>query len=135
MRISPGRHDLAFFEAMHWKTIRLELAANPEFPTGSAGRSYLLRLPIDETGALDFAALRKRPEHATVRRFWPSEADRSGHIERTERGWRLRCNGGASDETVSLIDDQPIQLGGHVIVTEPDGRRLTFRVTDMKGLS
>lgn len=120
---------------MHWKTIRLELAATPEFPMGSAGRAYLLRLPIDESGLLDAAALRNRPEHATVRRFWPSEADRSGHIEWTGCGWRLRCNSGVSEETVSLIDDQPIQLGGQVVVTEPDGRRLPFRVTEMKGLA
>jgi hypothetical protein len=119
---------------MHWKTIRLELASTPEFPAGSAGRAYLLRLPIDDCGILDAAALGQRPDHATVRRFWPSEPDWSGHVERTASGWRLRCSGETSAEAVSLIDEQPIRLGGEVIVTEADGRRLPFRVTDIKPL-
>lgn len=116
---------------MQWKTIRLELASTPEFPAGSAGRAYLIRLPIDDSGELDAAALRHRPEHATVQRFWPSEPDRSGHVERSGAGWRLRCNGNA----VSLLDEQPIRLGEQVTITEADGRQLPFRVTDIKQLS
>lgn len=118
--------------SMHWKTIRLELASTPEFPAGSAGRAYLLRLPIDDNGMLDAAGLHNRPEHATVRRFWPSEPDPSGHIERTASRWRMRCDGEANQEAVSLIKERPIQLGRQVIVTEADGRRLPFRGTAMR---
>lgn len=121
--------------AMNWKTIRLELASTPDFPAGSAGRAYLIRLPLDENGMLDEAALRRRPHHATVHRFWPSEADRSGHIERTQSGWCLRCCGYPSDEAMPLIDDQPIRLGATVMVIEADGHRLPFRVTDIRRLS
>ena len=37
---------------MKWKVIRLELASNWEFPKGSAGRSYLIRLPLTDDGAI-----------------------------------------------------------------------------------
>ena len=40
---------------MNWKTIRLELAATREFPTGSAGRAFLLRLPLRDDGSIDEA--------------------------------------------------------------------------------
>lgn len=120
---------------MHWKTIRLELASTPDFPGGSAGRAYLLRLPIDDSGRLDAAALNAHPEDATVRRFWPSEPDRAGHIERTPLGWELRWTGERGAKVLSRIEEQRFQLGGQVFVTEDDGHRLPFRVTDLTRLA
>lgn len=116
---------------MNWKTIRLELASTPEYPAGSAGRAYLIRLPLDSTGALDEAALNRRPAQATVRRFWPCEPDRCGSVERTKVQMRLHCHGGVHGDMVSLLDQQPLRLGGQVIVTEADGLQLPFRVTSI----
>lgn len=120
---------------MNWKTIRLELGSTSEHPFGSAGRSYLVRLPLDEAGVVDEAALSGHPGQATVRRFWPSEPDRIGRIERAGSGWALRCNGGCNDEIISWLDPQPIQLGGEIIVTEADGTRLPFRVASIRRLA
>jgi hypothetical protein len=119
---------------MNWKTIRLELASTPEHPSGSPGRSYLIRLPLDESGTIDGAAMSGRSIQATVRRFWPSEPDRSGVVERGDSGWAFRWNGCANEETVSMLDLRPLRLGGEIIVTQADGRRLPFRVACMRQL-
>ena len=119
---------------MNWKTIRLELGSTADHPSGSAGRAYLIRLPLDSAGAIDESALVKQPAQATVRRFWPSEADRTGQVERAERGWLLRCNGGANRETLSILEPDPLVLGQQVMITEPDGTRLPFRVASIRKL-
>jgi hypothetical protein len=120
---------------MNWKTIRLELGRTPGHPSGSPGRAYLIRLPLDETGRVDEAELSSRPRQATVRRFWPSEPDLSGLVERRDSGWAFRWNGCADEEKVSMLYLRPLQLGSEIIVTEPDGRRLPFRVACMRQLA
>ena len=116
---------------MNWKTIRLELAATREFPTGSAGRAFLLRLPLRDDGSIDEAEVAHRPSRATVRRFWASEPDSSGRIVRCPCGWECRC-GRRDDETLAFhLPSQPLRLGEQVIMTCPDGRKLPFRVATM----
>lgn len=117
---------------MNWKTIRLELASTEDHPSGSAGRSYLIRLPLNDAGLVDEAALSRHPDYATVRRFWPSEPDRAGLVERTDSGWALRCNGGRNEEIIAWLGTQPLELEKQVIVTEADGRRLPFRVASIR---
>lgn len=117
---------------MKWKMIRLELAATPEYPTGSATRSYLVRLPIDESGAVDEAAFKARPGQAVVRRFWPSEPDRSGLIEQSPDGWALRCNGGRNELRISTLEARPLRLGEDVTIAEADGKRLPYRVASIR---
>jgi len=114
---------------MTWKLIRLELARTEEFPEGSASRAYLLRLPIGEDGMIDAAAMAKAPALATVRRHWPNEPDMYGYVIRTPRGWALSYRPGEEDdEVVFHLETHPIRLGEYVTLTEPDGRRLPFRV-------
>ena len=113
---------------MNWKTIRLELGSTPEHPRGSASRAYLIRLPVDEAGIIDEAALRGRPHEATVRRFWPSEPDRAGLVERAGSDWVFRCSRGPKGEKISSLGAGPLRLGGQILVTEGDGRSLPFRV-------
>ena len=119
---------------MKWKTIRLELGSTPEFPRGSASRAYLVRLPVDETGAIDEFALSSSPRDATVRRFWPSEPDRAGLVERAGSGWVFRCSRGPGREKISSLGADPLQLGGQIFVTEGDGRPLPFRVSSIRQL-
>jgi hypothetical protein len=116
---------------MKWKTIRLELASTPEHPDGSATRSYLVRLPLDESGSVDSEALSERPGRATVRRFWPCEPDRSGLVERGPDGWTLRCNGGRNEFRVSTLEVRPFRLGEDVTIAEADGKRLPYRVASI----
>ena len=121
---------------MSWKFIRLELARTPDFPEGSASRSYLLRLPLDEQGTVDGGTLEQEPGRATVRRFWPSEPDMTGYVIRTPTGWAFSYEPGeADDERLFHLETHPFTIGGYVTVTEPDGRRLPFRVASLQPLN
>ena len=74
---------------MNWNTIRLELAETHEFPDGSVSRAFLLRLPLQKSGWINEDEIAKNPSRATVRRFWASDPDRTGHIVRSDGSWAL----------------------------------------------
>lgn len=112
-----------------WNLVRLELARSPEFPEGSASRAYMLRVPLTSAGLIDEAALGKCPAMATVRRFWPNEADRTGHLIRNGQSWVFSyAIGEDDDEKVYHLDNHPLRIGDYVTLTEPDGARHPFRV-------
>ncbi len=118
---------------MEWKNIRLELARTHEFPEGSPSRAYLLRLPLRDDGLIDEAALREMPARATVRRHWPNEADMSGYVVRTPRGWALSYRiGEEDDERIFHLETHPLRPGEYITLTEPDGRQLPFRVANLQ---
>lgn len=118
---------------MSWKCIRLELARTREFPQGSASRAYLLRLPLDDDGLIDEFEIRARPALATVRRFWPNQADMSGYVIRTPAGWAFSyAPGEEDDEQVFHLETHPFRAGEYVTLTEPDGSRLPFRVASLQ---
>jgi len=114
---------------MSWKIIRLELASSGEFPRGSVGRSYLIRLPLTNGGSIDDIQLGSNPNRATVRRYWTSEPDRTGYFTRNSTGYAIRDEAGSSGITrhVQFLDDA-IHPGACVMMTEPDGREMSFRV-------
>lgn len=56
---------------MTWKTIRLEIARTPEYPEGSTAHAYVLRLPIDDNGFIERAAMKHPSESPMVHRIWP----------------------------------------------------------------
>lgn len=121
---------------MNWKSIRLELARTPDYPEGSPSRAYLLRLPLDEGGLIDAAELDRSPERATVHRFWPNQADLSGYVIHTPRGWAFSYEiGEDDDETVFHLESHPMRIGEYITLTEPDGSRLPFRVAGLKQLN
>ena len=95
----------AQFSQMKWKVIRLELASSWEFPRGSAGRSYLIRLPLTDEGCIDTTMLEQQPAHATVRRHWPNQADMLGYLVRTPRGYAIRYE--ADGRAAANDDGQP----------------------------
>jgi hypothetical protein len=105
-----------------------------DFPTGSAGRAFLLRLPLREDGSIDEAEVVERPSRATVRRFWASEPDSSGLIVRSAKGWECRCEQQGEVRIFSL-PSQLLRLGERVIMTCADGGRMPFRVARMTKLS
>lgn len=112
---------------MTWKSIRLELARTGTFPAGSVSRAFLLRLPLTETGSIDWDQVSTHPSRATIRRFWGSEPDRQGKIKRNDEGWAVKDspNGGGS---MFQMPPQPFRLGGEVEVTLADGKSLPFKV-------
>lgn len=113
---------------MKWKVIRLELASNGEFPRGSAGRTYLVRLPLSEDGAICAATLEAESARATVRRYWPNEADRMGQLVRTRTGFAIRYEADGRESRLFRFDAKAIRPGAKVVLTELDGRDLPFRV-------
>ena len=129
--------------AMKWKVIRLELASNWQFPKGSAGRSYLIRLPLEEDGAIDSATLESQPIRATVRRYWPNQADMVGHLVHVGPGFAIRyemngaqANGahvnGKADDPLFQFDADAIRVGEELSLAEPDGHMARFRVADIQ---
>ena len=121
---------------MNWQSIRLELARTPDFPRGSASRAYLLHLPLNDRGLIDEPSRELCPGRATVRRFWPNEADLSGYVIRRNDGWAFSyMPGEEDDEPIFHLENHPIRLGEYLTLTEPDGRRLPFRVASVKDLN
>jgi len=128
---------------MNWKVIRLELASSWEYPRGSAGRSYLIRLPLTADGAIDTSTLKTQPDRATVRRHWPNEADMLGYLVHTPMGYAIRyeVNGTSVHRNAEANDNgeahlfqfaaDAVQVGEQIFLTEPDGRKLRFRVAAM----
>lgn len=129
---------------MKWKVIRLELASSGEFPRGSAGRSYLIRLPLGDDGAIDSAMLESQPARATVRRYWPNQADMLGHLVPTNDGFAIRydvnggrrnghaeANGSASPKLFELAAGA-IRIGEEILLTEPDGHSMRFRIAGIQ---
>jgi len=116
---------------MIWKTVRLELARSPGFPNGSASRAYLLHLPLDEGGLVNEDVFERAPALATVRRHWPNERDRTGHVIRKKKGWAFSyAIGDDDDEELFHLETHPLKPGEYVTITEPDGERLPYRVMD-----
>lgn len=130
---------------MKWKVIRLELASSWQFPRGSVGRSYLVRLPLTEEGAIDREALESQPARATVRRYWPNEADMVGQLIHTPTGYAIRyeMNGAArlnghsktnghADPRLFQFGADAIRVGEEIFLTEPDGHQVRYRVANLQ---
>jgi hypothetical protein len=130
---------------MKWKMMRLELASSWQFPRGSAGRSYLIRVPLTNEGAIDTAALQSQPSRATVRRYWPNEADMVGHLVTTPTGYAIRyemdgaarLNGGPEtnghgDPSLFQIGADAIKVGEEILLTEPDGHQVRYRIANLQ---
>lgn len=117
---------------MEWRLIRLELASNGEFPRGSAGRAYLLRLPLEDDGRVDCGRLAAEPDRAVVRRYWASEADRIGHLIGTSSGLAIRYEANEnSDDQLFPFGADRLNLGTEVKLTDVDGRERHFRVASV----
>ena len=125
--------DAGFHRVSEWKIIRLELARTPEFPSGSAGRAYILRLPIYDDGLIDEDAVKQHPSMATVRRFWPNEPDQQGYVMHTHGKWAFSYKAGEEDdERLFHLETHPLAVGEFVTLTEPDGRQFPFKVAAIK---
>lgn len=117
---------------MNWKTVRLELASTEKYPRGSAGRAFLLHVPIASDGRIDRAAIERHPSRATVRRFWASEPDAFGFVEPKDGGWALRCAIGAREKSTFLLEAAPLRPDGQVKVQQPGRTPLPFRIASVR---
>ena len=118
---------------MTWSNIRLELARALQFPQGSPHRCYLLHLPLEASGLINEDMVRAFPKRATVRRFWPSQPDMRGYVVKLLEGWAFAYESwDEGDENLFRLDAHPMRIGECITLTEPDGERLPFRITDVQ---
>jgi hypothetical protein len=129
---------------MKWKVIRLELASSWEFPRGSAGRSFLIRLPLTDEDTIDAATLESQPSRATVRRYWPNQADMLGYVVHSAgsyairyemNGAKLHGDAGTNDchePRLFQFGADAIKIGQEVVLTEPDGHQMRFRIVSLQ---
>ena len=113
-----------------WKNIRLELDRTQDFPAGSVGRAFLVRLPLNDHDHVDESAFATSPQRAIIRRHWSNEPDESGVLEPSGEDWAMRCRGSAN-RTVKF-NGTPLRLGGRVVIEDCDGEALPFRIASVR---
>ncbi|NCN83627.1 MAG: hypothetical protein GW808_11880 [Sphingomonadales bacterium] len=114
---------------MTWKTIRLELARTADHPNGSSAHAYVFRVPLNDEGFIEPEALKQAEKRPVVRRFWPGEADQSGVVIASPKGWVFSYKVGEDDdEAIFRLKDHPLKVGEYLTITETDGSELPFRV-------
>jgi hypothetical protein len=116
---------------MTWKTVRLELARTAGFPKGSPSRAYIIRVPLDDGGAIDPEILASSPFKATARRFWSPEPDQFGRVECADGHWLIRCHD-RHGESVFRMPARPLRLNDELEIEEPDGSSNPFRVASIR---
>ena len=113
--------------------IRLELARSKDYPEGSASRAYLLRLPLEPNGLIDEGALREAPAQAIARRCWPDEPEVAGYVVASNGGYAFSDEpAGHPDGHVFRLDSHPIRIGENILLTDPTGGKLPFRVASVE---
>ena len=113
--------------------VRLELARNKEFPTGSAAHGYELIAPLTADGHLDAQAWRANKNVCSVRRFWPGQPDEHGQIEHKGNRWLFSYAPGADDdEPIFRLGEHLFKPGEYISITEHDGVQRTFTVASAK---
>lgn len=118
---------------MTWKTIRLELARNAEFPEGSSEYGYELRAPLNADGHLDAETWKSERKGCMVRRFWRGEDDRTGELLHTRHGWAFSYEPGEEDdEALFKLDRHLFKQGEYITVSEPGGKAHTFKVVSIR---
>ncbi len=122
---------------MALKHIRLELARDHDFPSGSRERGYELVAPLDDTGHLSAAEWKSHRDRCRVRRFWAHEPGELGHLVHKPGGiWVLDYNPKetSDDEPGFRLDKHRFAPGEYVSFREHDGKMRTFIVTAVADL-
>ncbi len=119
---------------MSLKSIRLELARTPEFPSGNAACGYEFKAPLDAKGHLDAGQWSRHKSSCVVRRFWQNEDEEHGRLLH-HRGhkWVFSYRpGDEDDEPIFRFDKHVFVPGEYVSVTEHDGITRPFKVIEVR---
>ncbi|MHA1165913.1 MAG: hypothetical protein ACTSP0_10095 [Alphaproteobacteria bacterium] len=112
--------------------IRLELARDHDFPSGSPLRGYEFAAPLDADGKIDASEWASLRDKCRVLRFWEGADDEVGHLIRKPGGsWAFHydINGDEDDdETGYRFGDHAFAQGEYVSIKEHDDVLRTFRV-------
>ena len=115
-----------------WSLVKLEMARSADYPLGSVGRAYLVRVPLDRIGMIDGAGVARNPKRATVRRFWPNEPDLSGYVVKCRDCWSFRDEDfPGSEGCFASMPDRSIRAGALLKVIERNGTSSPFRVAEI----
>ena len=113
------------------KKVRLNLARNADYPSGSAQHGYEFVAPLDEEGHIDAGVWKKRRSECRVRRFWQGEMDEHGHlIHRPGGSWAFTydIDGEDDDEAGYRFGLHAFRPGEYVSIKDEDGDLYTFQV-------
>lgn len=116
--------------------IRLELARDHDFPSGSTQHGYEFTAPLDESGHIDPEQWHEKRDHCRVVRFWQGEDDEVGHLVRRPGGsWAFHYDihgDEDDDETGYRFGNHAFVPGEYVSVKEHDDVLRTFRVVTVQ---
>lgn len=115
---------------MTMKHVRLELARDHEFPSGSKERGYEFVAPLDDDGHLLLDDWRKMRGRCKVKRFWPGEKDEFGLLVHRKGGWAFDYDPKSTedDEPGFKFDTHRFVPGEYLSIREHDGAMRTFRI-------
>ena len=112
--------------------IHLELARDPDHPSGSARHRYELIAPLDAKGHIVADAWRQVRDRCRVKRAWGDEPVEVGHLVHKPGGaWAFHYDirgDAAHDETGYRFDSHTFVPGEYVSLKEQDGVLRTFLV-------
>ena len=117
---------------MTLRRIRLELARDHDYPTGSSDRGYEFMAPLDADGHIDVEEWKRHRGECKVRRLWPGDDDFHGHLVHTQgRRWVFHYDLDSEpepDEPGYRFDSHRFAEGEYVSITEHDGALRTCRI-------
>ena len=124
------------FYGVPLKRIRLELARDQDFPSGSRERGYEFVAPLDDDGHLVAKEWQTTRDRCRVRRFWAGEPEELGHLVHRAGTWAFDYDPTRSsdDEPGFKLDKHRFVPGEYVSFREHDGAMRTFviaRVSDL----
>ena len=117
------------------KRIRLELARDHDFPSGSPLHGYEFIAPLDDKGKIEAAGWRDNRDKCRVKRFWGRDPDELGHLTRKPGGaWAFHYDihgDEDDDETGYRFGDHAFVPGEYVSIREHDDSLRTFRIVSV----
>jgi hypothetical protein len=118
------------------RKIRLELARDHDFPSGSTRHGYEFSAPLDEKGHINRSEWTNHRDQCRVLRFWQGEGDEMGHLIRKPGGsWAFHYDihgDEDDDETGYRFGDHAFIAGEYVSIMEHDDVLRTFRVVSVQ---
>lgn len=120
------------------RRVRLELARDPQHPSGARDCGYDFIAPLDAAGHISADAYHLLKERCRVKRFWADAPDEVGHIVRKPGGsWAFHYDihgNAANDESGYRFDQHTFKPGEYVSIREHDGVLRTFFVKSVVDL-
>lgn len=113
---------------MPLKTIRLELARDPDFPEGSRERGYEFAAPLDERGRLLPAEWRRTRMRCRVKRLRPGGAVEIGALVWRGGVWAFDCGGRDGEAQGIKLGTHRFVPGEYIAFREGNGVQRTFRI-------